>query len=103
LKSEQKFGKDEIFYIIYYLRFGIDAFAVRIHGVHCLFRRDFDDISMMMSHPCTCLLVSLLLAAIDNFQVDKYSGTPVTRPIMGPMSDGRVAGVAASVKMKICG
>jgi hypothetical protein len=30
-----------------------------------------------------------------------YSGTPVTRPTMGPMSDGRVTGVVASVKLKI--
>jgi hypothetical protein len=32
-----------------------------------------------------------------------YSGTPVTRPIMGSMSDGRVTGVVASVKLKIWG
>jgi hypothetical protein len=32
-----------------------------------------------------------------------YSGTPVTRPIMGPMSDGRVTGVVASVELKIWG
>jgi hypothetical protein len=32
-----------------------------------------------------------------------YSGTPVTRPTMGPMSDGRVTGVVAPVKLKIWG
>jgi hypothetical protein len=31
------------------------------------------------------------------------SGTPVTRPTMGPMSYGHVVGVVASVKLKICG
>jgi hypothetical protein len=30
-----------------------------------------------------------------------YIGTPVTRPTMGPISNGRVTGVVASVKLKI--
>jgi hypothetical protein len=32
-----------------------------------------------------------------------YRGTPITRPTMGSMSDGRVTGVVASVKLKIWG